>query len=209
MKKRKLTRRPGPRTPAQKAWASSDRFRETGRGMMLQFNRQRALGPKCGARTKKDGQPCRNAAMENGRCRFHGGRTPKGDQWHVTTWPDPKSTGATRKLNRKLHDLQRIAKRREARLRAMTPDERAAYSAWLRDHAPGPAAVRKWKRRDRVEAAAMQLWFAQAYIPPPDPEAEALRRMIEAKQREIETLGQRIAALGEMQLQGPANDETT
>lgn len=202
MKKRKPMRRPGPRTPAQKAWASSDRFRETGRQMMLQFNRLRMHGPKCGARTKTDGQPCRNAAMENGRCRFHGGRTPKGDQWHVTTWPDPKSTEATQKLNRKLHDLKRIAKRREARMRALTPDERGAYAAWLRDHTPGPAAAREWKRRDRAEAKAMRLRLAQPPTRPPDPEAEALRRLIEAKQREIDTLAQCIVALGEVKPKG-------
>src|SRR5262249_6287063 len=31
----------------------------------------------CGAR-KRDGQPCRAAAMPNGRCRLHGGATPGG-----------------------------------------------------------------------------------------------------------------------------------
>src|SRR5215207_9647390 len=38
--------------------------------------------PRCGARCR-DGQPCRGAAMGNGRCRMHGGpstgpRTPEG-----------------------------------------------------------------------------------------------------------------------------------
>ena len=31
----------------------------------------------CGARTRK-GTPCQNAAMENGRCRMHGGKVPRG-----------------------------------------------------------------------------------------------------------------------------------
>ncbi len=32
----------------------------------------------CGAKAKTNGhQPCRLPAMENGRCRFHGGLTPK------------------------------------------------------------------------------------------------------------------------------------
>lgn len=39
--------------------------------------------PRCGARRKHDGEPCRQAAMANGRCRMHGGmstgpRTPEG-----------------------------------------------------------------------------------------------------------------------------------
>jgi len=39
--------------------------------------------PRCGARSKRTGLPCRAAAMPNGRCRVHGGkstgpRTPEG-----------------------------------------------------------------------------------------------------------------------------------
>ncbi len=29
--------------------------------------------PRCGAKGKRTGQPCRGAAMPNGRCRMHGG----------------------------------------------------------------------------------------------------------------------------------------
>jgi glucans biosynthesis protein len=32
--------------------------------------------PRCGARRRRDGQPCKGPAMPNGRCRFHGGRSP-------------------------------------------------------------------------------------------------------------------------------------
>ena len=39
--------------------------------------------PRCGARRKRDGQPCQRPAMANGRCWVHGGpstepRTPAG-----------------------------------------------------------------------------------------------------------------------------------
>jgi hypothetical protein len=39
--------------------------------------------PRCGARSKRSGKPCQGAAMPNGRCKFHGGkstgpRTPEG-----------------------------------------------------------------------------------------------------------------------------------
>jgi hypothetical protein len=39
--------------------------------------------PRCGARSKRTGKPCRAPAMPNGRCKFHGGkstgpRTPEG-----------------------------------------------------------------------------------------------------------------------------------
>ncbi len=36
------------------------------------------LSPRCGAHARRTGQPCRNAAMANGRCRMHGGATPRG-----------------------------------------------------------------------------------------------------------------------------------
>jgi hypothetical protein len=38
--------------------------------------------PKCGARSKRTGQPCRQPAMANGRCRLHGGKStgPKTSQ---------------------------------------------------------------------------------------------------------------------------------
>lgn len=41
----------------------------------------KGVAPKfrpCGARTKKDGTPCKQPAMPNGRCRIHGGKTPTG-----------------------------------------------------------------------------------------------------------------------------------
>jgi hypothetical protein len=31
--------------------------------------------PRCGARSKRTGEPCKGAAMTNGRCRFHGGKS--------------------------------------------------------------------------------------------------------------------------------------
>ncbi|MCB1181700.1 MAG: hypothetical protein KDK55_06765 [Chlamydiia bacterium] len=33
--------------------------------------------PRCGAKARSNGyQPCRQAAMQNGRCYFHGGKSP-------------------------------------------------------------------------------------------------------------------------------------
>jgi hypothetical protein len=57
----------------------SDEPQETGWRRALQAARE---VPRCGARTRS-GMPCRGAAMENGRCRVHGGpstgpRTPEG-----------------------------------------------------------------------------------------------------------------------------------
>lgn len=33
------------------------------------------LAPKCGAHCRTTGEPCKNAAMKNGRCRMHGGKS--------------------------------------------------------------------------------------------------------------------------------------
>lgn len=34
---------------------------------------RRGSWPRCGARTKATGQPCRARALLNGRCKYHGG----------------------------------------------------------------------------------------------------------------------------------------
>src|SRR5215831_17380713 len=36
------------------------------------------LSARCGAHSRRTGQPCRNGAMPNGRCGMHGGATPRG-----------------------------------------------------------------------------------------------------------------------------------
>lgn len=124
---------------------------------ITRWNRHgRHLHPKCGARRKSDGQPCQNLAMENGRCRFHGGRVPKGDgKWHRPLWPKAAAPDASAKLRRKLRDLQRAADKRAKRLARMTPEQRAAYDAWRRDHQPTSKADRARKRalrRQNLEA---------------------------------------------------------
>jgi hypothetical protein len=48
--------------------------------------------PRCGARSKRTGKPCQGAAMPNGRCKLHGGkstgpRTPEGlERSRRATW---------------------------------------------------------------------------------------------------------------------------
>jgi len=34
------------------------------------------LAPRCLAKGKRNGKPCQAPAMENGRCRLHGGKSP-------------------------------------------------------------------------------------------------------------------------------------
>jgi hypothetical protein len=45
--------------------------------------------PRCGARRKFDGTPCRKAAMANGRCDMHGGNStgPRTREGLARRWP--------------------------------------------------------------------------------------------------------------------------
>lgn len=149
-------RRPGPRSARQQAWASSDRFKAIGRASCLRLNRERALLPHCGAIAKRSGEPCGNPAMANGRCRFHGGRTPSGSDWHKPQWPDANSPRAEQRLAAKLNDRERAAKARQRKLSAMKPDEFAQHQRWHRDHKPGSAEKRAAARAERKANAELR-----------------------------------------------------
>jgi len=45
------------------------------RHQMHQARKALELHPKCGAKCKRTGEPCKNASMKNGRCRMHGGKS--------------------------------------------------------------------------------------------------------------------------------------
>jgi hypothetical protein len=57
-----------------------------------------ALHPRCGARAKTTGCPCRGWAMKNGRCRMHGGRAGR----KPTHGRFTKEAFAERRQNREL-----------------------------------------------------------------------------------------------------------
>jgi hypothetical protein len=40
--------------------------------------------PRCGARSKRTGKPCRGAAMPNGGCKLHGGKSTGSSGIEVT-----------------------------------------------------------------------------------------------------------------------------
>src|SRR5215813_3485846 len=66
--------------------------------------------PRCGARSKRTGKPCRGAAMPNGRCKFHGGKS---------TGPrTPEGLERSRRANWKHGHFSREAKAERSRLRA-------------------------------------------------------------------------------------------
>ncbi|WAX96632.1 hypothetical protein N7E70_007155 [Aminobacter sp. NyZ550] len=142
MKKRRPRKAPN-------AWQSSAQWRSIGSAAIREWNAKRARMPKCGAARKSDGKPCQQTPMANGRCYLHSGRVPRGDRWHVPQFPNADAPDFERKLQRKLADRERAAKRLAARLAAMTPDELARYRAWHVARRPGAAAARQRAKAER------------------------------------------------------------
>jgi hypothetical protein len=65
--------------------------------------------PRCGAKSRRTGEPCKSAAMANGRCRMHGG---------ASTGPrTAEGLERSRKANWQhgYHSHEKIAERRAAR----------------------------------------------------------------------------------------------
>lgn len=142
------------------------------KAQLAKINGNRHLHPKCGAKARSTGEPCRQLAMTNGRCRWHGGRTGSGKQWGLPVWPDRDAPGAMDKLNRKLRDLTKAAKRRGKRIAAMTPKERADYDAWKRAHKPGSPADRARARAERKQNADARAMIERMQAHPPAPEQQ-------------------------------------
>lgn len=158
----------------RRGWSQSAEWREIGSRAAIEFNRRgRAAYPKCAAMSKTTGDRCRQLALENGKCHYHGGRTPKGDQWHKVQLP-PRGASID-KLDVKLRDAARRERRRAARLAKMTDEQRAAYDAWRRAHRPGSRSERDMARRDREAARS----FAKPVERLPSPEEAALAAEIE------------------------------
>ncbi|WP_332716091.1 hypothetical protein [Pelagibacterium mangrovi] len=167
----------------------SVRRQVAGRRNIQNFNIvMRDTYPRCGAKAKSTGQPCQRFAMANGRCDVHGGRTPKGKDWHKPRWPNKSAPDANEKLNRKLKDLDRAYRKRERRLVAMTDDERARHEEWQRSHKPGSAAARQAaKARRQKNADARARYERSRNEPQPlSPELEHLEQQI--AQLEMEKL---------------------
>lgn len=119
------------------AWQTSAAWRRIGSEAIRAFNARKHLLPKCGAHAKTTGGPCKNLALENGRCRVHGGLTPAGKQHGVRQFtPKPRSRQTNRdwpKVQAKLDKFAKQDKNRRVRLALMTPDEFADY--FRRTHA--------------------------------------------------------------------------
>lgn len=151
--------------------------------------------PRCGAKARTTGEPCKHLALPNGRCRYHGGRSPTGDNWHRPVWPKG-AVNAVEKLERKLRDRERAAKRRAARLARMSPEEREQHEAWQGAHRPGSAAGRRRRREDRRATAEARAMFREAASAPPpaDPAISDLQRSIDELEKRLRGIAEDSAS---------------
>ena len=149
-------------TPRRLGWSQSVQFRQIGRDAIRQWNAKRDLMPRCDVVRKSDGGRCRQWPMPNGRCYWHGGRTGRGDSWHLPRYADCSTPAGEAKFNRKLRDRKRYAEKRAARLAAMTPEQRARHDAWHRAHAVGAAALRRANHERARQSAVTRLLIAPA-----------------------------------------------
>ncbi|PZR81848.1 MAG: hypothetical protein DI537_37595 [Stutzerimonas stutzeri] len=150
---------PRKRSDRQEAWAKFG-LPKIGAAALTRYNRDiRPYRKLCGARTKstETNRPCQNLALAgHERCRLHGAKTPKGDQWGLVQWPNGKAPDAEAKLQAKLKRIERDRKAKAKRLAAMSPEERQRHDQRARSHAPGPAAERARRRDDRKRAAEIR-----------------------------------------------------
>ncbi|MGB3045015.1 MAG: HGGxSTG domain-containing protein [Xanthobacteraceae bacterium] len=174
-------------------WRKSAQFRQIARESAKANLAAFDAAPRCGAKRKRDGKPCENPAMKNGRCPLHGGKTPSGDQWHVVQYSDCSTSHGAAKFNRKLLDHQRYAKKRAARLARMTPDERAKHDAWHQSHKPGSAARRSAAQlRAAQNAEAKRILAQEPHQTPPSPELARVKAALAAARAELARVEARI-----------------
>ena len=183
--KRPRKRRRG-HSQRQRVWNSSAECAAAGRAGSQKSLEQRDAAPKCGARRKGDHLPCQNLALENGRCRLHGGLTPKGENWHRPRWPGAGASVA--KTDKKLRELERRRKRREEQLAAMSPEERARSEARGRALRPRTKAQRLAAAQAAETKRVLERQRRHA-------EAEAPSPAVRALEAEIAALRSRLAAL--------------
>ncbi|WP_114944800.1 HGGxSTG domain-containing protein [Microvirga calopogonii] len=183
----------GRRNTHQAGWQRSTQFRTIARAAIKAWNAKRPNLPKCGATAKGTGEPCKQLAMENGRCAWHGGKSPRGKRYGLPQWPSKSSPNAVEKMSRKLRDRERQARERAKRLAAMTPKERQRYEEHRQTHKPGPPGPRAADRARRKQNKDTQNLFATAENQPAA-ESQFLAAAIDELKRKLERLQRPAAA---------------
>lgn len=137
------------------AWSKGEKrnaqgltLKDIGRAQMRLINRGRARLKKCSAMAKSTGEQCGQLAMANGKCRFHGGRTPSGDNWHVVQPDVSGHKTSMARFDRKLNKIEQARKARRIKLMLATEAEREAYERWLWARPAGSADRRAARRAE-------------------------------------------------------------
>ncbi|WP_433996783.1 HGGxSTG domain-containing protein [Bradyrhizobium liaoningense] len=177
------------RTEGLKRWARSKAGREHARRNAKANQKRLRDRQRCGAK-RRDGEPCTQPGMANGRCRLHGGATPRGRAWHVSQYCDVSTPAGVRRHNRKVRQQKRYATQRAARLTAMTPEQRAAFDAWHRARRPGltKAARSAERERARQNADARRLLAEQPREAASSPEIARIRAALATAKAELARL---------------------
>lgn len=183
------------RTAQRDPWRKSSTFRQIARKSAKANLAKFKAAPRCGAARKRDGKSCANPALKNGRCGVHGGKTPRGRQWHVLQLPDCSTPHGEAKFNRKIRQQQRYATKRAVRLAAMTPEQRAQHAAWHLSHPPGGARSAGGARK-RQSAEARRLLSQQPSRRVTDPEAIRIATALAAAKARLAILDARDAKPG-------------
>ena len=148
-----------------------DKHRQRGLRRSLE---SRANGPKCGAKSRQTGLPCKQPVKEEGkRCRYHGGATPKGNDWHRRQYPS-----SPHRLEGKLKALKRRDREAEERREQMTPEERETHEERRRHRAPGTLSERR-RASDGRKAREMVARLLKDREKPVSDEAETLTAEID------------------------------
>lgn len=133
-----------PKKRAQKVFTDPALAEARRRGWLRSLE-VRANAPKCGAKSRQTGLPCKNPVKEEGkRCRYHGGATPKGKDWHRRQFPS-----SPHRLEGKMKALRRRDREAEERRAAMTPEEREKHEERRRHRQPGTPLERRKAKYDR------------------------------------------------------------
>ncbi|ETW12817.1 hypothetical protein ATO8_09748 [Roseivivax marinus] len=155
---------------------SSPAFDEARRRGWANSLETRANAPKCGAKSRTTGEPCKQPVKEEGkRCRYHGGATPKGKDWHRRQWP--RKGAPMSKLAQKERALRRRDREADERRAAMTPEEREQHERYRRGARPGTPGEREQAARGRRIAEEVQDLLARS--PAPSDEAQRLAAQLQ------------------------------
>jgi len=176
-------------------WAQTSAGREHARRNAQHWQIRRRSAPRCKATAKSTGERCGHPAMNDREvCCWHGGLTPRGDHWLRPRWPKADTPRAEAKLNRKLQDLAKAARKREKRVAAMSPAELERYKAWRAAHQPGSKSKRTAAQEQRRNAIATAEFLSRPAAPvATSPEIAELNRLLDEAKRRAAALELEIA----------------